>query len=152
MFWVEVGHGSINVNTLLWTSQISTRFGPEIQHNFGCWWEVIILFHHFIKEKRSQFEMAHLTQITANFNAVFCCFFCFFVKMLIFMSYLWVNKENEHFFNGKWTQIHKFCIFGRYTQFIYFHQILMHFSPLNWLWQGLQVVFQWISFVSYGLS
>jgi hypothetical protein len=57
---------------------------------------------------------------------VFCLCFLFFGKMPIFMSYLWVKKENELFLNGKGIQIQKFCIFWRYTQFIYFHQILMY--------------------------
>lgn len=49
----------------------------------------------------------------------------FFVdKKLIFMSFIWVNKEYEILFlrgekGAKRGQILKFCIFGRYTQFLF---------------------------------
>ena len=85
--------------------------------------------------------------ISSNVNTVFFC------KKLIWMRYLCVNKKITMylFYFGKWAQIPKFCIFGRYTQFIY----LIYFwhvwciLSLNWLFNGLPVVFQLISSISY---
>ena len=59
--------------------------------------------------KKCQFEHFYFS---SNLNADFC-------KMLILMSYLWVNKEHYIFYYGKGTKIQKFSIFGMYTEFVF---------------------------------
>ena len=135
----------------LWSGQIANH-RIDMSFNFVVFFFKVIVLRTFgwisthvpyLLRQASEINSTETAPTSAQFQNLDFFFFSFNFKA--YMSYLWVNTENElHCIFNLWgkkpkgTQIAKFRIlFGRYTQFLFSSK----FDILNWF------IFIWIEFL-----
>lgn len=89
-------------------------------------------------KKICQFLKLERFLFSSNSIASFCCCKIAHIKE----SFLWIIEKNYLFYNEKGAQVLIFRIFGRFPEFLFCIQFwCVSMFSLNWLWQGLQLVF-----------